>query len=71
MRQTKRGIIVEKGEGKDKKLLVISFLDDQTIELNSLEAPFNVHIFSIFHSESLCGCLVPQCPVKSCQHFSN
>ncbi len=41
MGQTKkRGISVEKREGKDKKLLVISFSDVQTMGLNGLEAPF-------------------------------
>ncbi len=31
---------MEKGEGKDKQLLVISFLDVQTLGLNGLEAPY-------------------------------
>ena len=39
MRQTKKGISLGKGEGKDK-LLVISSLDVQTMGLNGLEAPY-------------------------------
>ncbi len=54
----------EKGEGKDKIILVISFLDeDHRVEWSG-DALSIVSLYS--DEQSLCGFLVPQCPVRSC-----